>query len=42
MLRGQHWALEKEYKPWDKKWRLLTYNIPEKSRRLRDTLREKL
>ena len=42
MLGGQHWALEKEYKPWDKKWRLLTYNIPEKSRRLRDALREKL
>jgi len=42
MLYGQRWTLEKECRPWDKKWRLLVYNIPEESRYLRDTLREEL
>lgn len=42
MLGGKRWALEKEYRPWDKKWRLLVYNIPEELRHLRDTLRKEL
>lgn len=42
MLGGKHWALEKEYKQWDKKWRLLVYSIPEEIRNVRDTLRNKL
>ncbi|MCK4328398.1 phenylacetic acid degradation operon negative regulatory protein PaaX [candidate division WOR-3 bacterium] len=42
MLYGEHRALKKENKKWDKKWRLLTYNIPEKLRHLRDTLRKEL
>ncbi|MCK4396458.1 phenylacetic acid degradation operon negative regulatory protein PaaX [candidate division WOR-3 bacterium] len=42
MLGGKHWALEKEYKPWDKKWRLVVYSIPEEMRHVRDTLRKKL
>jgi phenylacetic acid degradation operon negative regulatory protein len=42
MLYGQRWTLEKECKPWDKKWRLLVYSVPEESRYLRDKLREEL
>ena len=42
MLGGQHWTLDRDYKPWDKKWRLFIYNIPEELRHLRDALRKKL
>ncbi|MEW6455574.1 MAG: PaaX family transcriptional regulator C-terminal domain-containing protein [Acidobacteriota bacterium] len=42
MLKGKHRALEREPKPWDKKWRLLVYTIPEELRSLRDTLRDEL
>ena len=42
MLCGRHRGLERECRPWDKKWRLLIYNIPEKLRSKRDALRKKL
>ncbi len=42
MLYGRHRGLEREYKYWDKRWRFLIYNIPEKLRSKRDTLRKKL
>ena len=42
MLKGKDWALNREYKSWDKKWRILIYNIPEDLRHLRDNLRKEL
>ena len=42
MLYGKHRTLERENKKWNKKWMLLTYNIPEKLRHLRDNLRREL
>jgi len=42
MLAGKNWALDKKHKPWDGKWRLLSYNVPEHVRHLRDTLRQEL
>lgn len=42
MLAGKHWALDKVRKQWDGKWRLLSYNVPEHVRHLRDRLRQEL
>lgn len=42
MLAGKHWALDKEARPWDGQWRLLSYDIPEHVRHLRDILRQEL
>lgn len=47
--KGQRWmhagrrrGLEREPRAWDSRWRLLTYNIPERARHLRDALRQEL
>jgi phenylacetic acid degradation operon negative regulatory protein len=42
MEQGRVRAFDFEHKPWDGKWRLVVYNIPEKLRVLRDRLRSKL
>jgi phenylacetic acid degradation operon negative regulatory protein len=42
MLAGKHWALDKERKPWDKKWRLVVYTVPEIMRHVRDSIRKYL
>lgn len=35
-------GLVDENKPWDKKWRIVLYDIPEKNRRIRDLFRRRL
>jgi phenylacetic acid degradation operon negative regulatory protein len=42
MEQGRVRAFEVKYRPWDGKWRLVTYNIPETRRALRSKLRLKL
>jgi len=42
MQAGKRRSLEREPRAWDGKWRLLTYNIPERMRQRRDALREEL
>lgn len=42
MLAGKRWALDKERKEWDGKWRLVSYNVPEHVRHLRDWMRQEL
>lgn len=37
------WKLKKvDFKKWDKKWRIFSFDIPEKKRQLRENLRKKL
>ena len=42
MEQGKVRAFDVEHKPWDGKWRMVVYNIPERLRALRDRLRFKL
>lgn len=42
MSGGRERGLERDYKNWDGKWRIVVYTIPEKLREDRNNLREKL
>jgi len=39
---GEQHLFKPRHEPWDGRWRLLTYAIPERSRQLRDRLRQRL